>query len=410
MVLLETIKEVAALQRGEVLKKKDLVSRQALPHLSLKTASAIIISGIRRCGKSTLMHQIMEQSSDECYFNFEDQRIMGFNVNDFERLRDVLEEKNPCRRFYFDEIQNVPGWERFVRTMQDQGKRFVITGSNASLLSRELGTKLTGRHVRFELFPFSFREFLDFEKATPSAACFERYMTFGGFPEFLKGKDIQVLQELLQDIVARDIVVRHGLRESKTVKEMAVFLLTNVGKPFSYNGLAKQFSLGSPNSAIAYISYLEDSYMLFVIPRFDVSLKRQRLSPKKVYSIDTGFSSANSASFSKDKGRMLENAVFLHLRRENPDIFYFRERGECDFLVKEKGEITQAIQVCFQLSEENKDREINGLEEVMKKVGLKSGTLVTFDQEDYIGSIRIIPAWKWMMEDSRSRTQAQAMV
>jgi hypothetical protein len=188
----------------------------------------------------------------------------------------------------------------------------------------------------------------------------------------------------------------------KTLREMAVFLLSNVGKEFSYNSLAKTFSLGSANTAIDWVSYFEDSYLLFSLPKFDYSIKKQVVNARKIYSIDNGLTSVNSASFTADEGRMLENAVFLYLRRQfGPDgLFYFREKGECDFLVREKNKITQAVQVCQVLHESDKKREINGLVEALEKFGLVEGVIVTLNQEDKMKvggkTIRLVPAWKWM--------------
>ena len=173
--------------------------------------------------------------------------------------------KGSC--YFFDEIQNVEKWELFVRTMLDQGKHFLITSSNASLLSKELGTRLTGRHLLKELFPFSYPEYLIFTSTKAGPETFNEYLKKGGFPEYLRFGRSEILQELLNDIVMRDIVVRHKLRSPKSIKEMALFLISNIGVEFSYNSLAKTFNLGSTNSAISFVSYLEDSYLLFTVPK-----------------------------------------------------------------------------------------------------------------------------------------------
>jgi predicted AAA+ superfamily ATPase len=183
---------------------------------------------------------------------------------------------------------------------------------------------------------------------------------------------------------------------------MAIYLITNVGKEFSYNSLRKIFKLGSVNSAISFVSFFEDSYMLFTVPKFDYSYKKQVINPKKVYSIDNGFSNINSASFSEDKGRMLENLAFLNLRRGYREIFYFQEKGECDFVVKEREKIIQAIQVCYNLTEQNKERELNGLIEALNKFKLKEGLILTYNQADEFKikskTIKVIPVWRWLLE------------
>lgn len=404
MILKETLRQVVKSQRADISSFDYGVEREHLGRMNLDLPYALVLSGIRRCGKSTFLRQLMKKAGSFYYFNFEDTRAEGFKAGDFQKLNEVFaEEYGNCDRYFFDEIQNVPKWELFVRSMLDKKKKFVITGSNASLLSKELGTRLTGRHLRHELFPFSFKEMLAFTGKKPGIDSFEEYFAKGGFPEYLKYNKSEILQELLNDIIARDIVVRHGLRDSRIVKEMALYLLTNVGKEFSYNNLKKLFNLGSTNSAISFVSYFEDSYLLFTVSKFDYSLKKRMVNPKKVYSIDNGLSGANSVSFSSERGRMLENAVFLHLRKKHKDIFYFREKNECDFLVKEKNKITSAIQVCYELHEDNRQREFGGIIESAGKFDLNGGLILTFDQEDEfkIESMKITvkPVWKWMLEE-----------
>lgn len=402
MILKETLKDVVRLQRKEMEAADAGVTRNLLREIDLKMPHAAILSGVRRCGKSTLLRQLMEKTGKFYYFNFEDQRVLGFDAGDFERLDSVFqEETGKCRIYFFDEIQNVRGWERFVRRMQDLGKRFAITGSNASLLSKELGTKLTGRHITHELFPFSYDEMLELTSQRPGLKSFEEYMETGGFPEFLKYRKDEILQELLNDIIVRDIVTRYGLRETKTIKEMAIYLLTNAGNDFSFTNLARHFSLGSTNTAISYVSYFEDSYLLFTITKFDYSYRKQLVNPKKAYSIDVGLSRANSASFSKDRGRILENIVFLGLRKRYRNIYYFKGRRECDFLARNKERIEEAVQVCYELNEDNKERELSGLKEAMEKLGIRKGTIITLRQEDAMDGIKIRPAWKWLLEGNQ---------
>ena len=399
MILKETLRAVVRAQKAELASKNVGIPRELLLEIKVKVPHAIIISGIRRCGKSTLLRQLMSKISGYYYLNFDDPRIFNFELADFERLEEVFrEEFGENEHYFFDEIQTVAGWELFVRKLLDQKKKCIITGSNASLLSRELGTKLTGRHLTYELFPFSYAEMLQLASTKPSLKSFEKYIENGGFPEYLQHREITMLQELLKDSIARDIIVRHGLKEEKTIKELVIYLLTNTGKEFSYNKLATYCRVGSVNTIISYISYLEDSYLIFTIPRFDYSLGKQLVSPKKSYSIDVGFARANSASFSADRGRILENIVFLHLRRKYQEIYYYREERECDFVIREKGKVTAAIQVCAQLNEENKEREIGGLTEAMKRLKVPKSVILTLNQEDTWGNARIIPIWKWLLE------------
>ena len=401
MMLKETLREIVKSQRKGLEELETGVMREKLDEIDVNMPFALVISGVRRCGKSTLLLQLIKKRKNFHYFNFEDPRTAAFEVGDFQKLKDVfIEEFGESEYYFFDEIQNAQRWELFVRQMLDKKTHFVITGSNASLLSKELGTRLTGRHLRFELFPFSFNEFLKFAKLKPGIESFELYLNKGGFPQYLKDKRDEILSELLNDIIARDIVVRYKIRNPNLVKEVAVYLLTNIGKEFSYRSLKETFGIGSVNTVIFFVSCFEDSYLLFTVPKFSHSLKSQIKNPKKIYSVDNGLSAVNSASFSEDKGRMLENVVFLHLRKRHKNIFYFREKNECDFLIKEKGKITSAIQVCSELNDDNKDREIRGLEEALEKLNLKEGLILTFNQEDELSvpnkKIIIKPVWKWL--------------
>jgi len=403
MTLKETLRSIVKSQKAELATLERGIEREELSKIDPKLPFAIVLSGIRRCGKSTILRQIMAKIKNFYYFNFDDPRATNFKADDFQKLDEVFTEEYGKSDFYFfDEIQNAEKWELFVRKLIDSKKHVIITGSNASLLSRELGTRLTGRHLRHELFPFSFKEFLSFTEKKPGLESFDAYFLKGGFPEYLATDRANVLQELFNDIIMRDIAIRYKLRNVKTLKELALYLLTNTGKEFSYNNLKKLFNLGSTNSIIAFISHFEDAYLIFTVPKFDYSFKKQLVNPKKVYSIDNGLSNVNSASFSEDKGRMLENLVFITLRNKNKEIFYFKGKNECDFVIKEKAKIIQAIQVCYSIDEDNKDRELNGLLEALKELKLQQGFILTYNQEEEITinnkKIKIMPLWKWLME------------
>jgi hypothetical protein len=397
MILKETLREIVSLQRREIGGIDPGVKRDLLASIDMDSPLAAVISGVRRCGKSTLLRQIMQNADTFNYFNFEDERAINFEVSDFDRLDRVFEETNPgAARYCFDEIQNVPGWERFVRRKLDRGDKFFITGSNSSLLSRELGTKLTGRHLDYELFPMSYGEAMKLKGQQASASSFKDYMYTGGFPGYLKYDNDMMLQRIFSDIVVKDIVVRHGLKDPVLVKNVAIFLLTNAGKEFSYNSLKKAFDLGAATTVSNFISFFEDSYLLHVIPKFSFSYKKQVQNPKKAYAVDHGLARANSVSFSADRGRLLENVVLLHLKRQSREIYYFREKGECDFIVKGPRGTFGALQVCYTLDEDNLKREIGGLKEAMQMLGLKKGTIITLDQEDRLDDVEVVPAWKWM--------------
>ncbi len=400
MMLKEELRKIVRSQREEIENFDSGIERDELQNIDINLPYAIIISGVRRCGKSTLLCQILKKLSNFYYLNLEDPRLSSFETGDFEKLDEVFVEEYGVSEFYFlDEIQNVESWELFVRFGLDRKKHFIITGSNASLLSKELGTRLTGRHVDIKLFPFNFREFVRFKKIDSSIDMFKTYISKGGFPDYIKYDKNEILRELFTDIIQRDIVARYGIKDSKILKEIALYLLTNVGKEFSYNSLKKIFGLGSVNTVISYISYLEDSYLLFTIPKFDYSLKKQLINQKKVYSIDNGLSTVNTVSFSSDKGRMLENLVFLSLKMLYEEIFYFKEKTECDFLIKDKNKIKMAVQVTYELNNENKERELNGLVEALEKFGFSKGLILTNNQEEKFifkeKELIVKPFWKW---------------
>ncbi|MBS3118080.1 ATP-binding protein [Candidatus Woesearchaeota archaeon] len=402
MLTKETLKEVILSQRA-YLDRADLGTLRQ-KEITIGGSFAILITGIRRCGKSTFLNQVLKKQKKGYYLNLEDPRLEGFELSDFNKVETILNEIYGVGGVYFfDEIQNIEKWEKFVRYLIDKKEKVVITGSNASLLSRELGTKLTGRHLQLELFPFSYQEFLDLKKKSPSVDSFEEYFNLGGFPEYLKKEDPAILHELLSDVVMKDIAIRFGIKNTNMLNKIVIYLISNAGKEFSYNSIKNMLEIKSVQSVIDYVSYLENTYLIFTIPRFSYSYKQQQVNPKKVYSIDNGFSSSNSASFSQDKGKMLENMAFLGLRRRFRDIFYFQDKVECDFVIKEKEKITKAIQVCFDFNEETKGREIKGLLTALKYFNLKEGLILTYNQEDEFllegKKVIIQPVWKWLLEE-----------
>lgn len=403
MIIKETLKEVIISQRELLQRLEQGTAREIEGEIKIEDSFAVIITGIRRCGKSTFLHQLLNKQKKGYYLNLEDPRLDGFELSDFTKVEEIMKELySEGGIYFFDEIQNVDKWEKFIRYLTDKKEKIIITGSNASLLSRELGTKLTGRHLQIEMFPFSFNEFLAMKKKYPTIASFEEYFYTGGFPEYIKRENALILHELLSDVVIKDIAIRFGIKNISVLNKIVMYLISNVGKEFSYNSLKGTFEIKSVQSVIDYVSYFENAYLVFTIPRFSYSYKKQQINPKKVYSIDNGFSYTNSVSFSKDLGKMLENLVFLGLRRRFKNIFYFKEKNECDFLIKEKDKITNAIQVCFDFREETKERELRGLLSALEEFSLKTGLILTYNQEDEFlvnnKKIRVKPVWKWLVE------------
>jgi len=381
MILKRDIEQAFESQRQLIFTKSEAINRSFLQNFKTVGLHIEVISGIRRCGKSTLMKHIIQQLYQKtAYFNFEDARVHGFEVNDFTRLDEVM--GSGIEAYFFDEIQNVPSWEVFVRQLHDRNQKVYITGSNAALLSRELGTRLTGRHIRHELFPFSYAEFLVYRNLQSNPSSYEHYIQLGGFPEYLDTESPEVLQNLVRDIVFRDIAIRYGIRNTASLMDITMYLLSNVGKEFSYNNLRKIFNLGSANTVSDFLTWLGDSYLLFFLPRFSWSAKGIAVNPRKVYAIDTGLINANTLSFSRDRGRLLENGVYMFLRQQQAELYYFRENHECDFVVFRNRKCHMLLQVCEQLNHDNLKRETEGLLEAMNFFGLNEGYILTLDQTD----------------------------
>jgi len=359
-----------------------------------------IVYGVRRCGKSTIARQFL-QGKKAYYLNFEDIALADFQLKDFGKLEELFEEEYGGNGFFFfDEIQNIAGWERYVRNLVDKGSKVIITGSNASMLSRELGTRLTGRHITKVLYPFSYNEYLRLRKDKHSLPRFRKYLSSGGFPEYLKTEDPDVLRNLFQDIFFRDVLVRNDIRSESALRSMLLFLLSNIGKEISYNKLRSYIGVQSTNTVIQFMEGFEDAYLMFSVKKFDYSVKKQMINPKKIYCIDNAIIGTNAFSFSENKGRMLENLVFVELLRRGKEVFYYKNKSECDFVLREGNRIMHAIQVCYRLNEDNYEREIAGLVEAVSEHKLKKGLVLTFEQDDEISvkntRIKVLPVWKWL--------------
>lgn len=383
MISKDLLHGMALAQKSDIQKKSLGLERKELNEFPLVESHALIISGIRRCGKSTLLVQLLENQFPEAfYMNFEDPRLYGFKVEDFQKI-DKLITENTQTAMFLDEVQVVEGWESYVRQKLDQANfQIVITGSNASLLSRELGTKLTGRHITKELFPFSFGQFCEFQNLSKSDKSTLQYLTSGGFPEYLKTGRSELLHELFDDLLMRNIAVRYGVRDVKSLQNLAIYLMSNVAKLVSGNNLRKVLEIKATSTVMEYFSYLEESWLFFFVPKFSYSQRKQLINAKKVYSIDTGLVTANSRSFSEDHGRRFENMVYLHFRRKFQEIYYFSDKNECDFVVFDRKGLVELVQVCTNLNPDNLKRELDGLYEAMRFFDKKEALLVTIFQED----------------------------
>ncbi len=291
MIAKETLRQIVANQKSGLFPKTETVRREQLDEIQkwMGDSRILILTGIRRCGKSTLLKQLMRENLEWCYVNFEDERLLDFRAQDFEMLNEVLiEYYGPSKIYFFDEIQNVDKFETFVRRLQDAGKKIIITGSNAVLLSKEFGTRLTGRHKAFEVYPFSFREFLAFgkisfndadfyaaEKKVKLLGLFGEYLASGGLPEYLKNRDKDYVRAVFENILYKDIIARYSVKREKTLKELVNILATNNACPFTYNSLKKTLGLANAITVKEYISYLSNAYLFFELLKFSYSIKRQ---------------------------------------------------------------------------------------------------------------------------------------
>ena len=332
------------------------------------------------------------------YVNFESPLLTQFELRDTVRL-DALIEKFGARRLFFDEVDQFLGWEKYVRQKLDEGYQVCLSGSNASLLEGELGTKLTGRHISKELFPFSYGEYLKFTDRSPNAASVREYARDGGFPRYLQTGEEVILQELFDDIVYRDVIVHNKIRETAAVRELTAYLIENVGCRFTASRLLKPLNVASASTITQWCEWIEKAYLFFFVPIFSDSQKSQLLNPKKVYCVDTGLEYAVSSRRIPNDGARFENLVYLALRRQTRNISYFDADGECDFIIRDRHVVTNAIQACLQLTADNKEREIEGLLKAMEKLSLGRGAIVTEDQNDHLTfgdkEIDVVPFWKW---------------
>ncbi len=380
--------------------------------------SILIISGIRRSGKSTIQRLLqLELAKSDYYLNFDDERLVRFQVDDFQMLLEVfIEQFGEQSTFYFDEIQNIAGWERFIRRLYEQGKKVYITGSNANLLSKELGTHLTGRYVQFEVYPLSFQEILRHkypEAFTKKALTtndigmiqhhFVNYCKNGGIPEYVKYEKTEYLRDLFEGILYRDIITRHKINDEKPIREVVYYLASNIGKEFSYTKIGSMVGISTPHTITNYCSYLEQCYLFFFVSRYSHSLKKQIQYNKKCYMIDPALIRTVGFRVSEDKRRLLENIVFLHLRMQTKEIYFHKDKKECDFILREGNQIVQAIQVATSLHDaEVKTREMSGLIEAMSAYNLREGLILTENEQDTIEMdgfrIEIMPIWKWLIQ------------
>lgn len=418
-VLLDQREEAEHLLRDATVEREaEAALRECLDDRLIK-----VIMGVRRCGKSFLAHRALKDRS-YAFVNFDDERLFNIKTNELNLvLESLLQLYGPVKYILLDEIQNVEGWELFVNRLQRKGFSVVVTGSNAHLLSQELATHLTGRHRSFEIYPYSFREFIRARNVEPPkqpnystaqkaefSALFAAYLETGGFPEIMDVANPRVyLQDLYNRAITRDIAMRYGIRHIRTFKEIAGYVAGNCGSKLSYQNITQAYNLGSIHTAKNYITYLQDAYLFFGVEAFSFKHSERVRRPRKMYGIDTGLIRAVSGT-PDNRGLMLENIVFLELLRHGHTVNYFADtqgKYEVDFVVRPRNtpENVQLIQVCTDLSNlQTRERELRGLVQGAKAFhDLPDEQLLILTmneretQQFAERHIACKPVWEWML-------------
>lgn len=396
------------------------------------TKKIITLIGVRRCGKTSILYDMINQLSDKIdktkilFLNFEDERL-ELNIDELDLVLQSFSELYPEQNlsecyFFFDEIQNISGWEKFVRRVYDTiSKNIFITGSNSKLLSSEIATSLRGRTLSYEVYPLSFSEYLSFKSITVDLYSSrsiahmknaqEKFLKNGGFPETLFLEEQyrnQTLQEYFNVLLYKDLAERYSISNTVALKFFLKRIIASSTKQISINKIYNELKSSGikigKNTLYDFLEYVQNIYLALVLHRYDKSLVNKELGEKKIYSIDIGLNNATEFKFSDDVGKSLENAVFLELKRNDKEIFYYRDtNSECDFIVNEKNRVVQVIQVTYDMSTEStRNREIKGLLTACKNFNLSRGTIVTYDNEEEIMEddikIELIPFYKWKVK------------
>ncbi len=421
MITVPEIKNIMLEQEqrmADLFKNENIIKREfPLLQKHIATGAANIIMGPRRCGKSIFTFELVgiEKAG---YINFDDERLT-IQANELNKvLEAVYSLKGNVDTIIFDEIQEVRGWEKFISRLIDT-KKIIITGSNARLMSKELSTYMTGRHVDRELLPFSFKEFLSYEKFNFNQRAFttrdkavlinllEKYLVSGGFPLVFKfGRSF--LADLYNDIINRDIIQRHNIKLSSKLSEVVRYVISNSSSETSYNKVRNIFSIKGKSTVSEWLKYLEQAYVVFTLERFSFKLKESVMAPKKIYAIDTGFTAMLSVS--KDKWRLMENAVAIELLRGKNysfnefEINYWKnhEQKEVDFLIRKNNKILQLIQVTLASDKkEIQGREMKNLITASQELRCNNLLVITWDYEaeEVQGKkkIKFTPFWKWLL-------------
>jgi len=415
-------------EREQLLRSERIIDREAgldTVRKALSHPNVLAVMGPRRCGKSVFSWRALE-GKDFGYLNFDEPDLMGMRTKDLELVLRAMYEVHgtDMEHIILDEPQNVPGWELFVNRLR-RTKKVIITGSNASLFAGELSSRLTGRHIDFDLHTFSFREFLDLkgvprsqlrppdmttETDARAGALLGEYMRIGGFPEAYKfGPDVP--KTIFKDIVRRDVTERYGIRNSDALETMARELVSMSAKEISYSRFRSPDGVRKVQTVREYISHFRDARLIFLLHRFSYKLKQQQIAPKKVYCVDTGMANAVSFRVSGDIGAQMENLVACELLRRRDyfrsglEIYYWKDarQREVDFVLKEGPKVVGLVQSCYDARDsKTREREILSLVEASRQLRCRDLMVLTWDQEaeqEMEGrKIRFRPLWKWLME------------
>ena len=426
------IKEVLQQQNPhwrENFRSEKFVERELVKKIKLNSKFIEIITGVRRSGKSVILKILINKLIQEK--KVKPQEILFLNLDYphfvplYERVTKLDEvvsraeelTNHKIKYLFLDEIQNIQDWEKWIKATYDEKvfRKIFVTGSNANLLNDKNISRLSGRYFLHQNYPFSFREYLiarkqkfytnEVDNITIKSKLlkkFDEYLKIGGFPEVVLENDLEILNTYYQTILQKDILNEVSPKNSVPLKELAYWLITNQTSFFSYNKLGKLLKIDE-STVTKYIELLKSAFLIFELKKFDTSLKKQMLNQKKVYLIDNGFASQIGFNFIENYGNYFENLVFSELKRRMGEIFYHHNNKECDFVVKGGLSIVEAYQACFELNEENRKREINGLLDALERYNLKKGYIITRQQEEKIKVknkiIEIIPIWKWLLSN-----------
>ena len=415
----EIIQQAISDQKDEIVeyRKTSFVDR-IIPSDFIDSGLIKIVSGVRRSGKSTLIHLLLK-GKEYAYVNFDDERLLNLCSSDLTFVEEYLYNVYGDFDYLFlDEIQNINGWSLFVNRLARKNMNIFLSGSNSKLLSKEISSHLTGRFVNIELYPFSFREFLTYHNfnilsdllSTKEKAQvrnhFHNYLNFGGFPEIVKGENPRRYSTaLFYSIINRDILLRHNIKHQRIFTDIALFLINNYSREISFNRLKNIFGLGSEHTAKNYVHYLEDAYLIFTLSKFSFK-KQESLRYKKNYVVDVSLMNALSEDFSQNTGFVYENIVALELMRrkniENFEIYYYKNKFEVDFVIRKNLKIKELIQVSYNIEDtKTYQREVNTLIAASNDLNAEKLTVISknYETEEFINGKKIVfkPLVYWLL-------------